>query len=325
MQKIPPEILQRLFLEIDNSISPNLSTVWEIADCLNLSKESVYRRLRGETPFSFNEIYKLVKSYSIAVDNLIDVAQNNRLSATIHTSRPSNFKLYLVDLMRQLSQANERIIWTLPYIANLRLLGYENLFEFAYNILPKYKPFNNVYRLSEGIVFYQEYLELYLTEIWSKSLFSPILSEIEYATACGFIEQNNKVYLLYTELVTLIFDAIVIEKNTNHTIYISETDFSSNNLLLEGSSYTQRIMFVHIHCYLMSNHKTAFELGQQEVDKLFQQAYKVSGQSHRIKKEATQLFLQPILASAKKTLDNQNMNKLEDYITQMSDYLRNKL
>lgn len=54
----------------DNSIGKSL------AEVLSLSQDAVYRRYRGETPFTIFEIQKICTYYGISFDSLLDIQQN---------------------------------------------------------------------------------------------------------------------------------------------------------------------------------------------------------------------------------------------------------
>jgi hypothetical protein len=49
-----------------------------IADVLSIGKESVYRRLRGEVMFTFDEVAKLSRSLNISLDNMIGLKNIRR-------------------------------------------------------------------------------------------------------------------------------------------------------------------------------------------------------------------------------------------------------
>ena len=57
--------LQKLFLDlIKGKSKTNSSFVDDLADLLAVSKDSAYRRIRGETPLQFDEIRKLSIEYN---------------------------------------------------------------------------------------------------------------------------------------------------------------------------------------------------------------------------------------------------------------------
>ena len=45
--------------EIKSSLHPSISLADELADCLSVSKDSAYRRIRGETLFDISDLEKL--------------------------------------------------------------------------------------------------------------------------------------------------------------------------------------------------------------------------------------------------------------------------
>jgi predicted transcriptional regulator len=60
--------IQEVFVKtLKELVPPNVSLVDEIADILGVSTDSVYRRLRGETDFSLEEIYVICKKYPISI------------------------------------------------------------------------------------------------------------------------------------------------------------------------------------------------------------------------------------------------------------------
>jgi hypothetical protein len=54
-------------------MNSNLSLVNEIADVLDVSNDSAYRRLRGETALSLNEAFLLASHFQIALEEIAPV------------------------------------------------------------------------------------------------------------------------------------------------------------------------------------------------------------------------------------------------------------
>jgi len=67
------EIQQGLFQVIKASIPATLSATDEIAKVLDVSVDSVYRRMRGEKSISLDELYKLCSYYKISLDQLMNL------------------------------------------------------------------------------------------------------------------------------------------------------------------------------------------------------------------------------------------------------------
>jgi len=66
------ELQVQLFRDIKNKLSSAASLADEIAAALNISTDSAYRRIRGEKPVSFEEIYILSNRYQLSIDALFN-------------------------------------------------------------------------------------------------------------------------------------------------------------------------------------------------------------------------------------------------------------
>jgi hypothetical protein len=63
---------QTLFFQHIKTLLPDqVSMVDEIADLLNISTDSAYRRIRGEKPITLEEIKILTARFNISIDSLL--------------------------------------------------------------------------------------------------------------------------------------------------------------------------------------------------------------------------------------------------------------
>ena len=86
---------------------PHLSFVDEIAEILNISNDSAYRRIRAEKAISFDEIRTLCSHFKISLDQLFALKSNS----IIFTGRSADyanftFDLYLQQMLDQLKYIN---------------------------------------------------------------------------------------------------------------------------------------------------------------------------------------------------------------------------
>ena len=92
-----------LFQRIRERLPANASLADEIAGILNLSVDSAYRRIRGETALVLEEVSELCRHYGISLDQLLKIKSG---SATFHSVRINlqdyNYDAYLKDLSKQL-------------------------------------------------------------------------------------------------------------------------------------------------------------------------------------------------------------------------------
>ena len=71
------DIQLRLIRMIRDQLPDHVSMVDEIADLLELSNDSAYRRIRGEKPLSLHELQKLAVKFQISLDDLIGNPNNS--------------------------------------------------------------------------------------------------------------------------------------------------------------------------------------------------------------------------------------------------------
>ncbi len=101
------EIQQQLFTAIKRRLPADTSTAEAIAQLLNISTDSAYRRMRGEKQITLDELHVLCSTYKISVDQLMDIQtgallfQGNFLDNTTF-----RFDHYLTGIINQLAYIN---------------------------------------------------------------------------------------------------------------------------------------------------------------------------------------------------------------------------
>ncbi|WP_138475587.1 hypothetical protein [Dyadobacter bucti] len=71
IDRLPVQL--EFFNQIRASLPSHETLVDVVADILRVSNDSAYRRIRGETPISFDEIGKLSRHFKVSVDKLLNV------------------------------------------------------------------------------------------------------------------------------------------------------------------------------------------------------------------------------------------------------------
>src|SRR5664279_5019929 len=102
-----PGVQQIFFQHIKSNLASHLSLVDEVADLLNISNDSAYRRIRGEKPLSFEEINVLCSKYHISMDQLFHLKNDSFLfSGPLANKDNFGFEMYLEHLLNQLNYFN---------------------------------------------------------------------------------------------------------------------------------------------------------------------------------------------------------------------------
>jgi hypothetical protein len=98
---------QQLFISIKSKIPDHLSAPDEIAKMLDVSTDSVYRRMRGEKTISLDELHKLCTYYKISLDQLMQIQTGAFLfQGNLLDSQTFRFEAYLTSSMHQMAYFN---------------------------------------------------------------------------------------------------------------------------------------------------------------------------------------------------------------------------
>jgi hypothetical protein len=71
------ELQQQLFAKVRSQLSPHLSLADELATLLDLSADSVYRRIRGEKPITLAELKTICTHFKVSLDQLLQLQTNS--------------------------------------------------------------------------------------------------------------------------------------------------------------------------------------------------------------------------------------------------------
>src|SRR5213075_2144986 len=98
------ELQQELFQVIKSNIPDHLSTTEEIAKVLDVSVDSVYRRMRGEKTISLDELHLLCSHYKISLDQLMRIQTGSFIfSGKIINSNTFRFDEYVTNTIRDMT------------------------------------------------------------------------------------------------------------------------------------------------------------------------------------------------------------------------------
>lgn len=253
---------EKLVAAIKKSLSNRDNIANELMDTLFIGKEAVYRRLRGEVPFTFDEVASISARLGFSVDSVLGVENQNSAVFDVnlldpgdifedyHTKLSDNIKM--VRKMRKTSHSEVRFaLNSLPYS-----------FFFPYEYLSKFRLYRWMYQASKinvnmalselslptNVVDIQK---TYLAEhryisktifILDRNVFSSFVNDISYFSKLNLISKEEQV-LLRDELLSIIDDleelAISGQYNSGQSvfIYISDIDLDSFYIHYEADGF----------------------------------------------------------------------------------------
>ena len=215
--------VQRRFLdEIKKKIPDNISFAEILAEDLNISNDSAYRRIRGDTHLSFEECMMLCTKYNVSLDSLFADSNNfvlfNYRAIDIDKF---NFESYFNSLLENLEtikrfEARE-MIYAAKDIPPFHLFKFEGLAAFKLffwmsNIhhFPQYE--NKLFDINDfskdllglGKQVWESYINIPSTEIWSEETINVTLRQIEFMYDCGKFKSKDDALLLYDDFREVI-------------------------------------------------------------------------------------------------------------------------
>src|SRR5262245_26860734 len=73
------QLQQELFKHLKNSLPAHVSLTDELCNLLDLSADSVYRRIRCEKPITLNELKQICEHYQVSLDQLLQLKNDSVL------------------------------------------------------------------------------------------------------------------------------------------------------------------------------------------------------------------------------------------------------
>lgn len=220
-----PDSIQSSFLEqVRQRLSPNLSFSDELAEILNISRDSAYRRIRGETLLSLQEVKAICTHFKISLDNLL--SPNSEMVSFHHRAIDPNqftFEKWLKSVLDNLQMINsfpqKELIYSAKDVPFFHYYHFPELAAFkmffwmkSYHNYPQYA--NEKFRpeliskelLATGKRALDLYCEISSTEIWSDETCNVTLNQINYYYECGYItsEYALKMYDQFAEMIAVI-------------------------------------------------------------------------------------------------------------------------
>ncbi len=204
------ESIQTTFLnQVKLKLPPHLSFVDDLAELLNISRDSSYRRIRGETVLSLDEVKKICTHYKVSLDTLLSpnsemVTFNNRkIDQTDFT-----FEMWLKSVLSNLEMICSFPEKELTYVAKdipfFHYYAYPNLAAFkmffwmkTYHRYPQFadtKFYPKVISkdlLQVGQRIWDRYAEIPSVEIWSDETAVVTCRQIQYYHETGVITTNQ--------------------------------------------------------------------------------------------------------------------------------------
>ncbi len=200
---------QQFFDAVKTKLDPGNSLVAELAEVLALSTDSAYRRIRGETPLTIDEIATLSRNYNLSVDSILTNSKSS-IAFEYHAIGEEGLTLHMYlegiyqDLIRIASAEDKEIVYFAKDLPLFHFFHYPEIARFKFFFwmrtvyqFPEYEkmPFGIGNLNPETAKLCQKILNAYsripTLEVWSDETMNSTLTQIRYCWESGIFSNKS--------------------------------------------------------------------------------------------------------------------------------------
>ncbi|TFV97596.1 hypothetical protein E4S40_02800 [Algoriphagus kandeliae] len=255
------------FQNIKSTIPSYSSLVDEVAETLDISMDSAYRRIRGEKLLDFQEIFLLTKKFNVSIDKFFSINSSSIVfQGNQNMFGPDNFQKWMLDVLAQLEMVSsfrdKHIYFLLKdmppwyHYFHSELAAFKFFFwkkSILYNEDIKNEQFSisnskfpELEEISRKIL--KTYNKIPSTEIWNQEGIQTTLRQIELYHKMGIISDKQDTIRLYQCMFEVINH---LEKMAEHgkkflPNYEPTTDSASYDFLVNEYVLGDNTFFVKL-------------------------------------------------------------------------------
>jgi hypothetical protein len=273
--------IQDLFMKrFKQSLPPGMGMAEEIADILEVSIDSAYRRIRGETELTIGEIFRITGKYAISMDEVFGNRGDTVIFAyTKLTDSEINFESYLRRLHDHLAGLRKFTNRKIYYVAEeipmfysffsqkltefklffwqrsvLNIARYQQT-KFKWGLIPQ-----NLVDLAHDS--YKEYLTIPSTEVWTDETVLTGLKQVSFYYDSGILSKEHAIELLqeYRKMIEMVKANAesgrknISDKDETFVLYTSEVVLGTNCIyVIMGDTKYSYISFNSINSLTTNN------------------------------------------------------------------------
>ena len=216
------EVQQLFFQHIKNNLAPHLSFVDEIAELLNISNDSAYRRIRGEKTIDLEEIQKLSDHFKISLDQFLHLQSDSFIfTGMLHENTSEFFGRWMKDVLEKASYINSfekkhlyfigkdlpfMSFFHVPELVTFKSFMWMRTFLHVDDMKEKKFSLKNRYPEYEklGSQINRVLNEIPTTELWNLECVNATLQQIRFYREANVFESKEDVLVIYDKLEELV-------------------------------------------------------------------------------------------------------------------------
>jgi hypothetical protein len=283
-----------LTAKILSCIPQNIKPTEYLMDILNISKESAYRRLRDEIPFTFAEITKMALDLNFSVDEVISLGTNSQVSFSVEAGQADDdypvfaniIKDYYDGLVSFTNARDAEVIVAMNNILPFFFAHFDSLFKFSYfkflqknlkipvkntfgeTVLPQ-----NIKDLQKSIEKQMKACNKNVTIIIDSNVVCNLINDILYFHKCKLIAHED-LQLLKNDMLAMI-DQVEDMAQTGFfvdsvgvNIYLSFVNVDSNSLYMRCDTKEISSFYIYNMSPINTSNSTICNLHRKKIESL---------------------------------------------------------
>lgn len=282
-------IIQKQFLQkIEDLIPKETSLVFELSEILGISTDSAYRRMRGETLLTIDEIIKICNNYNVSFD-AFSKSETGQVTFRYSDPEPSfasflNYQKRICNDMEKIAAFPEgRIVYAAEDIPVFYHYGFREIacFKIFYWLksvsnVPELQPVKydpdliepEILKVSERM--YELYKRIPSVEIWTENTVLSAVKQIEYYWESGFFKNAEDALRVCNSLEEEISSIRSMAESSckmtkenkeniseNYKLYSSDIEIANNCVLVELGDH-KAVYLGHLTFYTLSTSNTRY-------------------------------------------------------------------
>ncbi len=234
----------QLFNYLKEQLPAHLSLINELCDLLNLSPDSVYRRIRGEKELTLIELKKICVHYQLSLDHILELHTDAVLfDAPESNGFSSDFDDYLKDMLKQLKYFNsfdkremnylckDSTLWNFylfPELAAFKTFFWSKTINKHHELYDKtfsYEEFPYTECFKTGQQILREYNRIPSLELWNQESLHSTINQIAYYRDAGNFKTNDDFELVLASFHKMI-DHLKLQTEKGVKFMPGDTDVS---------------------------------------------------------------------------------------------------
>lgn len=299
-------IKEELIKKILECIPSNIKSIDYLMDILELGRESVYRRLKGDIPFTLKEVISLSANLGFSIDELVSEAKTDKATFALTSKDNLNAQQSFLsihesyhDILQDLYQTRNSLLEismsrAISFFVSDRDILHRFLY---YKWIHQYEkvPLNyflkdvtvpeNVKNICRKTLFYTKHINTVI--ILEPNIFCNIFQEIKYFYQRGLIS-DEELRQLKDELKDLLQHMEKLVQNgendigTRMHIYVSSLHIGNNSMYIECDNQAFTLMGIHSGSSIYTKDKQICYMHKTWIDSLKKYATLISNSNEKM-------------------------------------------